>query len=53
MVVGRVRSIVLDALDPEPLLYRAGQYTRLQADLGLDLLPVAPVILPDPVAEDR
>ena len=52
VVVGRVRSIVLDPLDPEPLLYRAGQYTRLQPDLGLDVLPVAPVILPDPVAED-
>jgi flavin reductase (DIM6/NTAB) family NADH-FMN oxidoreductase RutF len=29
IVVGRVRSIWLNPLDPEPLLYRDGAYTRL------------------------
>jgi flavin reductase (DIM6/NTAB) family NADH-FMN oxidoreductase RutF len=49
VVVGRVRSVWLDPLDPEPLLYRDGQYTRLMPDPGVDRRPVAPLLLPDPM----
>jgi flavin reductase len=52
VVVGRVRSIWLNPLDPDPLMYHDGNYTRLLAALGGDGLTVGPLPLPDPLDED-
>jgi flavin reductase (DIM6/NTAB) family NADH-FMN oxidoreductase RutF len=55
IVVGRVRSIWLNPLDPEPLLYHDGAYTRLLSTAGGeggDILGIAPLALPDPLDEE-
>jgi flavin reductase len=55
IVVGRVRSIWLNPLDPEPLLYHDGAYTRLVSAVGGDggdILGIAPLALPDPLDDE-
>ena len=41
-----------NTLDPDPLMYHDGNYTRLLAALGGDGLTVGPLPLPDPLDED-
>ncbi len=51
IVVGRVRSVWLNPVDPDPLLYHQGRYTRLAPAPGVDA-HIAPLVLPEPVDTD-
>jgi flavin reductase (DIM6/NTAB) family NADH-FMN oxidoreductase RutF len=51
VVVGRVRAIWLNPLNPAPLLYHDGAYTRLATIAGADEPTLAPLVLPDLAAD--
>ena len=52
VVVGRVRAIWLNPLNPAPLLYHDGAYTRLATITGADEPAFARLVLPDPAADE-
>jgi flavin reductase (DIM6/NTAB) family NADH-FMN oxidoreductase RutF len=51
VVVGRVRAIWLNPLNPAPLLYHDGGYRRLATITGVDEPVLAALALPDPTSD--